>query len=113
MIVMLVAVDDIFDVGRLEPEPADVGGDEIGTDLGPAVDQHVTVLAGQQQRGDPARPDIIGIAVDAHRRRRVVPPVPARALPRISGTGGRERRGIFGRRLGPAKRHHDLLQGEK
>ena len=38
MVEMLVAVQQIFDVGKLEPEPLDIAGDELRPGLGGPVD---------------------------------------------------------------------------
>ena len=79
--------------------------------FGAGVDQDVAVAAGDEDRGDPARADEIGVAVDPHRRRGLVPIVRA---------GARRdplRPGLLDRRARPldllrraAEREDDLLR---
>src|SRR5690606_28049267 len=76
---MLVAVEEELHVGQREAQRFDIGGDRRGTFGGATVDQHVALIAGDEQRRDPARADVPGVAVDAERRTGLVPIVPVGA----------------------------------
>lgn len=110
---MLMAVEEDFDVARLETELADIVGNEVRVRVGPAVDQYVAGGIGDQDRGDAAGADEIGIAEDSDRRRGLFVIVPRFAR------GGEFRARDFDRRarlldqLGPAERDDDLLRGER
>jgi hypothetical protein len=92
MVVMLVAVKQILDIAQPETELLNVGGDEIGALLGPAVDQDVAGGIGDQDGRDSAGSDEIGVAEDADRRRGLVVIVPVLALQREFGAGDLDRR---------------------
>ena len=114
MVMMFVAVEEVFDVAQLEAEAADVGGDEIGAALGAAVDQDMPVAAGDEDGGDAAGADEVGVGVEADRRGGFIPVVPV-----LAGRGP-QRAGLFDRRLGAldlarglAEGDGDLLRGEQ
>ena len=73
MVEVLMAVEQVADVAQVEAKPADVGGDQVGAHLGPGVDEDVPGVAGDEDRRNPASADEIGIGMDPHRRRRLVP----------------------------------------
>jgi hypothetical protein len=110
---MLVAVEQIFDVGQLEAELADVVGDEVRVLFGPAVDQDVACRIGDQNRRNPARADQIGVAEDSDRRRGLGVIVPGLARVRELGSGDLDRRARLVDQPGPAERDDDLLRRER
>ena len=114
MIGMLVAVEDEPDVAQLDAELADIVGDQVGGIVGPAIDQHVAVVAGDQDHRNAAGADEVGVGVDPHRRGRLVPliPIAARRRPGRPGLTDRGfRRRVVMRRA--AERDGDLHRHQR
>ena len=95
----------------LKPSARMLAAIDLGALLGPAVDQHVAVAAGDEDRANPAGADEIGVGVDPHRRRGPVPVVAVLAGRRPARARLLDRRARtldLARRL--AERDADLLQ---
>ncbi len=91
MVDMLVAVQQNPHVRRTEAELANVADDEVRAGFGPGIDEDMALASGDQDRGDPARADEIGVGVDPDRRRRLVPIVIVVADGIERRTGGLDR----------------------
>ncbi len=73
MIEVRVRVHDQSNIGCLEPECLDVASDQRRRLRQRRVEQHMTVIAGNQDRRELGRPDVVGVAEDAERLLRHVP----------------------------------------
>src|ERR1051325_6180921 len=73
MVEMLVAVQQILDVGEAVAERPNGIGDEIGGFLRAPVNQYVALIPDDQDRRDTASADEIGVGVDADGRCRFGP----------------------------------------
>ena len=76
MVEMLMAVQQIFDVARAGSRAARIlSATRSAPASVPRVDQDMALVAGDQDGGNAAGADQIGVGVDADRRRRLVPVV--------------------------------------
>ena len=103
---MFVANQQIFDVTEPEAEPADIFGNQLGACFRATVNQNMAIFARDENRGNAAGANEIGVRVDPNRRRRLVP------IGRISANLGPQGSGLLDWGLGTLYLARGLAQRE-